>query len=49
MLQRETVLLEITKTQSEIRSLKEQIQLKEVYLDSLKAKQRNLDEIERMG
>lgn len=43
------MLLEITKTQSEIESLKDQIQLKEIYLASLKAEKRNLDEVERMG
>jgi len=49
MLRRETIMVEIVDTQKSIELLKEQIQLKEVYLESLKNKRKELDEIERMG
>ncbi|MDD4804958.1 MAG: hypothetical protein PHN69_07455 [Candidatus Pacebacteria bacterium] len=49
MLRRETIMVEIVDTQKSIELLKEQVQLKEVYLESLKKKKKELDEVERMG
>ncbi len=42
-------MVEIVDTQKSIELLKEQVQLKEVYLESLKKKKKELDEVERMG
>jgi hypothetical protein len=49
MLTRNIIEEEMSKTHREIENLRDQILLKEAYLDSLKAKKKSLDEIERMG
>jgi len=49
MLTRNIIEEEMSKTHREIESLRDQILLKEAYLDSLKGEIRKISEIERMG